>query len=457
MKQTDITSRLQAVEEFCARIQSGPDIDASELTKEIGDLAALVDVSHRELQALDQLAANVGRGVLLDDVLNDIYDGFRDVIPYDRIGFSLIEDGFVTAAWARTESESIQLTTGYSARLEQTSLGRILEERRPRIINDLRAYAAEHPDSETTRLIVQEGVQSSLTCPLFIDGGAVGFLFFSSFESFAYSDIHTRTFDRIADQLAGVIEKGRLTSQLADRAEAIERQNHELRSLNEMKNTFIGMAGHDLRSPLATIQMTADLLDNADYLSLDERKTLIRDIREQADYMLALVNELLDMAQIDSGKLELRRQRVNLETLVTSAVERHGYLGARKNIRVVLSKSATVEVDADATRIRQVIDNLLSNAVKYSPIGSLVSVELATADDHVRVAVRDAGPGIAPGDRGRLFEQFETTGARPTGGESSIGLGLAIAKRIIIAHGGTIDVESTLGRGSTFWFKLPLA
>jgi signal transduction histidine kinase len=457
VEKADLESRIRRVEELCASIQSDPSSQTHRLGQEIGELAAQVDGTFRDLTAPDRLATTVGRGVLLEDVLNDVYDGFREVLPYDRIGFAMIVGDAVTARWARSDQDDVGIKAGYSLPLSETSLGEMLADGEPRIINDLVAYASEHSNSESTRLLIEEGVRSSLTCPLLIEGSPVGFLFFSSNETGAYSDIHTRTFVRIADQLAGAIEKGRLTSELAERVDAIEGQNRELLRLNDVKNTFIGMASHDLRSPLATIQMTADLLDAADHLSPDERKMFIRDIKQQAGYMLSLVNELLDVAQIESGKLDLELELVELDALIGAAVTRHGYLAAAKEIVVDHSGSTGTLVQADRTRLRQVIDNLLSNAVKYSPFGSTVSVSVGIEGDRAKVTVDDEGPGVIEQDRSRLFEYFETAQAQPTGGESSTGLGLAIARRIIDAHHGSIGVGDAPGSGSRFWFELPLA
>lgn len=454
--QPEIQTRLEALEKL--RIETLPDLPlaAQELISEIADLFRKVTATEMETFALDRLATSTGSGVLLENVLEDVYNGFRDVIPYDRIGFSLIEDEAVTARWARSDTERIRLGAGYSLPIAKTSLARILGAKRPRIINDLETYLEQHPRSQATRLLVAEGVRSSLTCPLFADGVAVGFLFFSSKQKGTYSAVHTRTFERIADQLSAVIEKGRLTSQLADRADAIEEQNRQLQDLNEAKNTFIGMASHDLRSPLATIQTAADLLDEADYLAPEERKMFIKDIRQQAGYMLTLVNELLDMAQIESGKLELRTETFDLSELLADAVKRHSLIAGPKHIQVTSKPSPKLPVSADATRIRQVVDNLLSNAIKYSPSESSVEVSAVETSGRVRVSVRDRGPGIGAHDQARLFEYFETANARPTGGETSTGLGLAIARRMIEAHRGEIGVDSAIGQGSTFWFEIPL-
>jgi two-component system sensor histidine kinase/response regulator len=164
---------------------------------------------------------------------------------------------------------------------------------------------------------------------------------------------------------------------------------------------------------------------------------------------------LLDVSQIESGKLELNLEPVSVEGFLTEAVRRHTRLAAPKGTRVVLEEGEEGTVMADWNRLRQVIDNLVSNAVKYSPAGSTVHIWAERVPSGWRINVRDEGPGIEADERGALFQYFSRLSARPTGGEKSTGLGLAITRKVIEAHGGQIDVDSGPERGSTFWFTLP--
>jgi signal transduction histidine kinase len=459
-----ISSYIRAIEQlrqgnYDITLPPAPADEVGRLGEALRRLACTLEERHRQLEKLDHITANINAGLLLEDILDSVYEDFRGLIPYNRIGLSLIEeDGTVRACWARTDRPVIELGKDYTAPLEGSSLKRIIETGTPRILNDLEAYLEEHPDSESTRLIVAEGIRSSLTCPLITDGEPVGFIFFSSVEPHIYTEAHVESFRRIAGQLSVIVEKGRLASELAAQKAAIEQQNEELQQLNDFKDMVLAMAAHDLRNPGALIEMAVDMMLNPEMALTDEERVgLLQEISDQTLHMLALIDELLDVSQIESGKLELNLEPVSVEGFLTEAVRRHTRLAAPKGTRVVLEEGEEGTVMADWNRLRQVIDNLVSNAVKYSPAGSTVHIWAERVPSGWRINVRDEGPGIEADERGALFQYFSRLSARPTGGEKSTGLGLAITRKVIEAHGGQIDVDSGPGRGSTFWFTLPKA
>ncbi len=428
------------------------------LGERLATLAVTLRQRSEEQRRLDHITARINAGLLLDDVLRNLYDDFRTLIPYNRIGLALIEDDgqLVRARWAKSDQSPIKLRRGYSAPLAGSSLETIIATGQPRIINDLEDYLRRKPHSDSTRLIVAEGIRSSLTCPLYADGQPVGFLFFSSIEPHTYDHAHIDLFQRIAAQLAVIVEKGCLVSDLARQKAASDRQNAELQRLNEMKNTFLGIAAHDMRSPLGVIEMAMNfLLDPAMAATEEERQIILGDVKRQVEHMLVLIDGLLDVTQIESGRLELNIEAVDLGGFLAEAVARHARLAAAKGTRVELVDAPPGPARADPFRLRQVLDNLVSNAVKYAPAGSLVQIGAARLDSGWRVTVQDEGPGITPKDRERLFQDFARLSAQPTGGEPSTGLGLAITRRIVEAHGGEIGVESVPGQGATFWFTLP--
>ncbi len=413
----------------------------------------------REAGRFEQLLRRINSGLLLDDILNNVYTDFRDLIPYDRLGLSLLEDGgqTVRARWGRLDGGKMYLRRGYAAPLAGSSLQAILETGQPRILNDLPAYLAQKPSSESTRLIVAEGMRSSLTCPLMAEGRPLGFLFFSSASPNTYRDVHVEAFLRLADHLAVAVARGHLTSQLSVQKRAAERQNRTLDRLNAQKNAFLGIAAHDLRGPLSLVEMsTAILLDPQFEVSADDEKVLLQDMRAQARHMMALIDDLLDVAVIEQGQLRLRQEALDLCQVLAESAERHQRLAQPKGVRVVLNPlPAAGIVHADPQRLRQVLDNLISNAVRHSPPGG--SVQLAAEQHELgwRVTVRDDGPGIPWDDQPKLFQPFAQLSARPPRNERSTGLGLAIARQVIQAHGGQIGVESVPGHGATFWFTLP--
>ena len=443
--------------EYDLAVPVGPD-EIGRLGEALCDLARALESRNREAQKLDQITARINAGLLLDDILENVYHDFRGIIPYNRIGFSLIEnDGqVVRARWAKSDQPEIKLTTGYAAPLEGSSLQTILTTGRPRILSDLAEYLEQKPDSESTRLIVAEGIRSSLTCPLIADGVPVGFMFFSSIQPNAFSEAHVETFSRIASQLSVIVEKGRLVSGLSEQKAAIERQNEELRRLNDLKNTFLGIAAHDLRNPIGAIQTSVDLLmDPAFGISEEDRASLLQRMGRHTRHMLALLDDLLEVTQIESGKLSLNLEPVNLRGFLDEAVRQHAMLAASKGTQVLLQAVPEGQVMVDPLRLRQVVDNLISNAVKFSPPGSTVRASAERILAGWQVNVQDEGPGITEQDRGRLFQDFARLSAKPTGDEKSTGLGLAISRRVVQAHGGRIGVDSEPGHGATFWFTLP--
>ncbi len=196
-------------------------------------LTLLVATRTAELEKLAGLAERINSAVLPEDVLQHVFDSFRPTIPYDRIGFAAItEDGqSVRAVWACSDAGHMEIQKGFEASLQGSSLEQVLETGEPRILNDLQAYLAAHPKSDSTRRIVDEGMRSSLTCPLYAMGNPLGFLFFSSRQTSTFTDVHVRFFQQIAGQLSHAIEKSRLYSDLLLTREYLEQANRELEAL----------------------------------------------------------------------------------------------------------------------------------------------------------------------------------------------------------------------------------
>ena len=381
--------------QFDLEVPTTPPDEVGRLGEALRDLARSLEARYREVQQLERITTRINAGLLLDDVLDNVFQDFREVIPYERIGLALLEDDgqLVRARWARSDLPVVKINRHFAQPLAGSSLEVILHTGQPRILNDLPAYLKMKPSSESTRLIVAEGLNSSLTCPLVANGVPIGFIFFSSVRAQAYDAAHVDTFRHIAEQLSVIVEKGRLVSEIAAQKTAIEQRNDELRRLNDLKNSFLGIAAHDLRSPIGLIQMTAELLLDPDAELLpDQQAKFTRDILRHTGHMLTLLNDLLDVTQIESGNLSLETASIDLAALLEDAVKWHALVAQPKGTRVQLHPAARGQVDADPLRLRQVIDNLISNAVKYSPPGSIVRAP--SANRHRLDCECDAGrPG----------------------------------------------------------------
>lgn len=244
--------------------------------------------------------------------------------------------------------------------------------------------------------------------------------------------------------------------EMAERLLREKETAQKMAALNELKNRFLGMAAHDLRNPLGGISGLAALLaEDAPEMTALHRK-YVEAIHEASTMMLDLVNDLLDISVIESGRLELHPELAELGDLVAARVLFYQPIAEKKRIQVIHQPVPAPKTRFDMARIAQVIDNLLTNAIKFSPPDTTVVVTCKAQGNEVVVAVRDQGPGLSAKDQERLFGAFQKLSARPTGGETSTGLGLSIARKVIDAHGGRIWAESQPGAGARFCFSLPV-
>ncbi|HET6511683.1 MAG TPA: HAMP domain-containing sensor histidine kinase [Candidatus Kapabacteria bacterium] len=249
----------------------------------------------------------------------------------------------------------------------------------------------------------------------------------------------------------------RVNNELATLQRELYKKNVELAKLNEQKNHFLGIVAHDLRNPLSLIMGYADFLEqDLEGKLQDEQQDFLRVIQKSSSFMLSLVNDLLDVAKIEAGRLDLNLTNFDIAALVAECVALNTPMAARKQIQLLSQGSTSaVEITADKLKLSQVLNNILSNAVKFSPRGNSVDVTLVEQVTTIRISIADQGPGIDTAELSRLFQPFERGSSKPTEGEQSTGLGLAIVKKIIEGHGGELEVSSTSGNGSVFSVTLP--
>jgi signal transduction histidine kinase len=190
--------------------------------------------------------------------------------------------------------------------------------------------------------------------------------------------------------------------------------------------------------------------------ALDGARAQIDHIRDSAKRLTGMVDALISDAMSDALDISIRSQMIDLVALVDRVVEANRPLAERKDQVVEVRKPEALVATGDPDRLQEAVDNLVSNAVKYGPVGSAITVEVKARGDRNAIAVHDEGPGLSPEDVARLFGRFQRLSAKPTAGESSTGLGLSIAKRIVELHGGSIETESGgPGQGATFTILLP--
>ena len=227
-----------------------------------------------------------------------------------------------------------------------------------------------------------------------------------------------------------------------------------LQRFDQLKNDLVATVAHEFRTPLTSLRMAIHLcLEQTVGPLTDKQADLLYASRDDCERLQRIVDELLDLAKIQGGRIQLRRHRVAPRALIDDAIDAQYAQAAERHVQLAAEVApALPELEVDRDRIQLVFANLLSNAIRHSPQGAAVHLRGRTDDGAVRFEVSDEGPGIAAEQREAIFEKFAQGGATP----GAAGLGLSIARQIVTAHGGEIGVESEVGRGSTFWFTVPV-
>ncbi len=230
----------------------------------------------------------------------------------------------------------------------------------------------------------------------------------------------------------------------------------ELEELNRLKDEFLGMASHDLRSPLGTVRMWIEAMRDGMCGPLTPGMSEgLGTIDRQVGGMLDLVNDLLDITRIRSGKVRFEPSRLEVGPLVGAVAAQHRIGAQRKRQALDVETGPRTFVHGDVARLDEVLSNLLQNAIKYTPEGGRIAIGWRLDGSDAALFVRDSGVGIPAAEQALLFEAFAKLSPKPTGGERSTGLGLAIVRKLVDLHGGRIEVASVAGTGSTFTVRLP--
>lgn len=259
---------------------------------------------------------------------------------------------------------------------------------------------------------------------------------------------------RLLDQLQAA--NAQLEQRVSERTAALEAANERLQALITQQNAFLGMAAHDLRTPITVIQGFTDLLVHPRSRP-EDTKEFVAIIRDTLNQMLGLLDDILDITAIESGKLTLRPRAVELASFVERIIKLNRYIGVQKGITLVLELEPQLpQLTLDPQRIEQVLNNLIGNAFKFSHPNTAVTVRVRRVGAQVEFSVLDQGQGIRADEIDKVFGEFQRVSTKPTADEHSTGLGLSICKRIVGLHNGTIGVQSEVGVGSRFYFTLPL-
>ena len=264
-----------------------------------------------------------------------------------------------------------------------------------------------------------------------------------------FADLYRKT-----RELAELNDK--LEDRVRERTAELARSEAALRESAAQKDEFLAVLAHELRNPLAPLRTGLDLL----LRRLEGTPAVDRTLavmNRQLDYMVRLIDDLLDVSRLSRGLLELKRETVDLGPVLESAIDGARAFFDRRQQRLIVEVAPGIHAHVDPTRVAQIVTNLLHNASKFTPEGGVVRVGLGLQGSSAVASVSDSGPGVAPADRERIFEMFSRVNRPGARSESGLGIGLALARRLAEMHGGTLVAESEgEGRGTTFVLSLPV-
>jgi PAS domain S-box-containing protein len=322
----------------------------------------------------------------------------------------------------------------------QFKIGRIAQTQQPYFTNTVLGDPVVHDQVWAER----EGMVSFAGYPLVVDGRAIGVM--AMFAQHPLSETTLSAMASVAHGIALGMERKRIEEEL-------HRQTQILKTVDQRKDEFLAMLAHELRNPLAPIRTGLEVLQFEDH----DNETVAL-MQQQVDYMVRLVDDLLDVSRILSGRIDLQKQHVQLSSVVSHALSIVQPLMAQHQHELVVSQPQTpVWLDADLARLSQVLSNLLHNAIKYTPSGGRIELATRPQGDQVAVHIKDNGIGINPNFLPELFELFTQADRSPDRSSGGLGIGLTLVRRLVEQHGGSISAYSDgIGHGSEFVVCLPL-
>jgi signal transduction histidine kinase len=404
-----------------------------------------------ELSSLFQLSATLNLQLRLEDILEIIVRRVVSTLKAQQASIMLYNP----------ETNLLQTRASYGLESE------FAKNARKRLGEGIAGWVAERGeavllDSSSSALRSHfkrnRNITSALSLPLKVGSRCVGVLNVNRINHpDVFQEHHCDLVQLFAEHVGAVVERAEVMDRLGSRARELEAVNLRLNEVNRLKDVFLSTASHELKTPLTSVIGYTELLDdNDERLSPEQRREFLGRLRAEASRLLGLIEDILDLSRIESGRLTLRCVSLSVNEVAHAAAETTRALAARHGVELVEHlEPGLPAVVLDEVKMRQVLVNLLTNAVKFSPLKGRIVIATERDGDFVRILVTDQGQGIAPEDAPHLFELFGQ-GARERGEERGLGIGLHLVKRISELHGGHVGVNSRVGEGSTFWVRLPL-
>ena len=409
-----------------------------ELSRSVGELRALGEVSQAVNSTLDLqtvLSTIVAKAVQLSGTEAGAIYVFDDV-----------QREFHLRATYGMSQDLMDALAGRHIGLDDPNIELALSQPEPIQVADLSEDAA----TELNEISLRAGYRARLVAPLVRGDDVVGMLVVRRRMPGAFPQNTVDLLKTFAAQSVLAIQNARLFHEIEDKGRQLE-------VASKHKSQFLANMSHELRTPLnAILGYTELILDNIYGEAPEKMRSVLERVQTNGKHLLGLINDVLDLSKIEAGQLTLSLSDFSLADLVQGVYVAVEPLAAQKNLALTTSVAKGLPAGhGDERRLAQVLLNLVGNAIKFTETGE-VAIEASVSDGAFRLAVRDTGPGIAPDDQAKIFEEFQQVDNTSTREKGGTGLGLAISKRIVEMHGGHILVDSALGKGSTFTINLPV-
>ena len=434
----ELSDSKDKLEEYSRTLEQKVEVRTQELARSVEELKALGEVSQAVSSTLDLqkvLATIVAHAAELS--------GTESGAIYE---FDEESEEFQLRATHRMSEELIKAIQEAGGKMGETALGRAGVNREAVQIPDI----LEEPTYPTSETMQQEGFRALLAVPLLREDRLIGGLVVRRRAPGQFQKETVDLLQTFATQSALAIQNARLFRE-------IKAKGRELEIASKHKSDFLANMSHELRTPLNAILGYTELIIDKIYGEVPENiQEVLERVEKNGRHLLGLINDVLDLSKIEAGQLVLSLDDYSMKEVVHTVFTSVESLAAEKNLELKVSVSPEVaHGKGDQQRISQVFLNLVGNAIKFTEAGE-VRIEATASNDNFVVSVSDTGPGLSEADQQMIFEEFHQVDGSSTRKKGGTGLGLSIAKKIVEMHGGRIWVESTEGKGSTFWFTLPV-
>jgi len=415
---------------------------ARDLERKVTQRTDALRQANERLSLIHQVANAVNSSLDFPRIFEAVVEGTRRLVDFEQASIARITAPETATVFAISGQPGV-LGEGRKIALPASRFAEVLERRLPAVFD----VPLGSVDEDTLSM---SSIRREIVLPLIVGDEVIGTFNLGSRRGDAFAHGEIEVLSQIAAELGVALLQ----------AEAFEREHQaaqKLKELSDLKSDFVSKVSHELRTPLTSIIGAADnLLDGIAGPVEEKPRAYLGRIKENADRLLRLINELLDLSRIEAGKEEIRLSGFRIDALIGETLDTLKPLAQERRVTVAATDAPPLVIRADRDKISRVLINLVDNGIKFTPAGGRVEIAASGEGRWVKVAVTDSGVGIPPAELERIFDKFHQVQRGRASGRPGSGLGLPISRQLVEMHGGSLTAQSAPGKGSTFTLLLPL-